>query len=181
MSSNPTCCVPEDSALRAAEIMRTEDVGPVPVVLSHNDRRIVGIITDRDLVIRLISEGRAPEATAVSDIMTRNPVTCSENDDVHTAMDAMSRQQVRRIPVVDADSRLCGIIAQADIARHIDEREAGEVLEDVSQSGHNAVGRAFGRAGHAISSSASATPLLIATGLGLAAGAGLMALIDRRR
>jgi CBS domain-containing protein len=186
MTSNPTFCVPGDAALRAAEIMRDENVGPVPVIASEEDRRVVGIVTDRDLTIRLIADGRAPEATRVDDVMSSDPVTCGENDAVEEALDAMSRHQVRRIPVVDGDGRLVGIIAQADVARVRDEQEVGEVVEDISQPGRNVVGRSFRRAGTAVmqwdgTRLASGTGLMIAAGLGIAIGAALMGAIDAAR
>jgi signal-transduction protein with cAMP-binding, CBS, and nucleotidyltransferase domain len=173
-------------ALRAAEIMRDENVGPVPVVASHDDRRVVGIVTDRDLTVRLIAGGRAPEATAIDDVMSQNPVTCSEADDIHEAMDAMSRHQVRRIPVVDSEGRLSGIIAQADVARFLDEEEVGEVVEDISQPGLNTVGRSFRRAADTLHTwngarMASGTGLMVAAGLGVAIGAALMGAIGSVR
>jgi hypothetical protein len=140
---------------------------------------VVGIVTDRDLVIRLIAEGRAPEATPVSSVMTQNPVTCREDDDVHEALNAMSGQQIRRIPVVDNEGRLCGIIAQADVARYLDERQAGEVLEDISQPGRNAVGRAFRHTGDAVRNWQGGA--WVALGVGAAIGAGVMALVGQRR
>jgi CBS domain-containing protein len=186
MTTNPTCCVPGDTAPRAAEIMRDENVGPVPVVASREDKRVIGIVTDRDLTIRLIAEGRAPEATRVDDVMSADPVTCAESDDVHDALEAMSRNQVRRIPVIDADGRLCGIIAQADVARLIDEEEVGEVVEDISQPGRNVMGRSFRRASAALenwngSRLASGSGMMIAAGLGVAIGAALMGAIDASR
>jgi CBS domain-containing protein len=186
MTSNPTFCMPGDPALRAAEIMRDENVGPVPVVASAEDLRVIGIVTDRDLTLRLIAEGRAPEATRVDDVMSADPFTCREDDDVHGALDAMSRHQVRRIPVVDAEGRLAGIIAQADVARVLDEEEVGEVVEDISQPGRNALGRSFRRARTALehwdgARLASGSGLMIAAGLGIAIGAALMGAIGAAR
>ena len=186
MTTNPAFCVPEDPALRAAEIMRDENVGPVPVIAGRDDHRVVGIVTDRDLTVRLIADGRAPEATTVSDVMSANPVTCTEDDDIHDAMEAMSRNQVRRIPVVDSDGRLCGIIAQADLALAVEEEQVGEVVEDISRPGRNAVGPAFRRAAAGLeywggSRVASGAGMMIAAGLGIAIGAALMGAIGTVR
>ena len=183
MAARPSCCKVDDSVLRAAEIMRTEDVGSVPVVMSQSDRRVIGIVTDRDLTLRLIAEGKAPEVTTVSEVMTRSPVTCMVNDDVQGAMQTMSRHQVRRVPVVDERGELCGIISQADIARHLDERQAGEVLEDISQPGHNTIGRAFRKTATSTvhNGESHTTDWLLAAGIGAALGAGLMAIVDHRR
>lgn len=185
MTSNPSFCTPDDTAMRAAELMRSENIGSIPVVSSRSDRRVIGIVTDRDLAIRLIAEGRAPEASSVSDVMTDNPVTCRAKDDIRDAMQAMSRQQVRRVPIVDEEGRLTGIIAQADLARHLDERQSGEVLEDISQPGHNALGRAFNRARSVAGGGAGLQPegpsWMLAAGVGVVLGAGLMATLDARR
>lgn len=182
MSKNPICCRVADSALSVAEMMKSEDIGSMPVISSDSERQVVGIVTDRDLALRLIAEGRAPEATAISDIMTSNPVICHAGDDIRDAMESMSGQQVRRIPVIDEEGRLCGIIAQADIARHLDERQAGEVLEDISQPGHNVVGRAFHKARQAVQPSrGTGTGWMMAVGIGAALGAGVMAAVDQRR
>jgi CBS domain-containing protein len=185
MAAKPSFCTADDTALRAAQLMKNEDVGSLPVVRSDSDRQVIGIVTDRDLTLRVIVGGRAAEGTPVSEVMTTNPVTCRMNDDVHEAMKAMSRQQVRRIPVVDDQGKLCGIVAQADIARHVDEREAGEVVEDISQPGHNAIGRAFrgmtSSSGVRGEGRSHGIDWLMAAGIGAAFGAGLMALVDRRR
>jgi len=114
--------------------MRTEDVGAVPVVEDATSRKLVGIITDRDIVINVLAEGRDPASMQVQDVMSRNPVTCRPEDPIDNAMDRMRQHQVRRIPVVDGKNRVVGIISQADLATRVDlpERTAN-VLEDISQ------------------------------------------------
>jgi CBS domain-containing protein len=181
MSRNPSCCTPSDPAIRAAELMKREDVGSVPVVVSNTDRHVIGIVTDRDVTLRLVAERKHPETTSVSEIMTRNPATCHERDDVHEAVDTMSRQQVRRIPIVDEQGQLCGILAQADVARHLDERETGEVLEDISHPGHGAISRAFYKTRDSIQKTDYGANWLVAAGIGAAVGAGLMAALGQRR
>ena len=181
MSRNPSCCAASDPAIRAAELMKREDVGSVPVVASSTDPRIIGIVTDRDLALRLVADGKHPDTTPISEIMTGNPATCHDRDDVREAMDTMSRHQVRRIPIVDEHGQLCGIVAQADIARHLDKRETGEVLEDISQPGHNAISRAFYRTRDGLQSAGDDTNWLVVAGIGAAVGAGLMAALGQRR
>ena len=134
MTPDPTCVTVSDSVIRAAEIMKNEDVGAVPVVDDETSRKLVGIITDRDITINLIADGKDAHSSRVEDIMSRNPVTCQPHEDVQHAMDRMGQHQVRRIPVIDTSGKLKGIISQADIATRVDlpERTAN-VLEDISQ------------------------------------------------
>jgi CBS domain-containing protein len=181
MSRSPSSCTAADPAVRAAELMKREDVGSVPVVASTTDRHVIGIVTDRDLTLRLVAARKHPDTTSVSEIMTRSPATCHERDDIHEAMETMSRQQVRRIPIVDEQGQLCGIVAQADIARHLDERQSGEVLEDVSQPGHSAISRTFYKTRDSIQRTEYAANWLVAVGIGAAVGAGLMAALGQRR
>ena len=134
MTPDPTCVTVNDSVVRAAEIMKSEDVGAVPVVDDDTARKLVGIITDRDLTINVIADGKDPHSCRIEDLMSRTPVTCRPDEDVQNAMDRMAQHQVRRIPVVDNKGKLRGIIAQADIATRVDlpERTAN-VIEDISQ------------------------------------------------
>lgn len=134
MTKDPACCVPTDTASRAAKIMKTEDVGSIPVCESRQTHNLVGIVTDRDLALQVVAEGRDAGSTLVQDIMTRDPITCSPQDDVQKVLDAMESHQVRRIPVVDRSGHLVGIIAQADIATRCHQPEkTAEVVEEVSK------------------------------------------------
>jgi CBS domain-containing protein len=136
MTRNPVACEAGDSIVHAAEIMKREDVGSIPVVESDGSRRLVGILTDRDIVVRVVAEGRDVAAATVNDAMTRNPATCREEDDVQQAVAHMAERQVRRMPVVDAEGRLSGIIAQADIATRVHRDETtGDLVEAISESG----------------------------------------------
>jgi CBS domain-containing protein len=135
MTREPACCEPGDSVRRVAEVMKREDVGSVPVVESKDSRRLVGIVTDRDLVVKVMAGGGSPDAT-VRDAMTANPTAVSEDDDVQRAVSAMKERQVRRMPVVDRDGRLTGIIAQADVATRVNRDETtGELVEAISEPG----------------------------------------------
>jgi CBS domain-containing protein len=183
MTANPSSCVPGDSVAVAAQIMKREDVGPVMVVSDHTDRRLVGIVTDRDLAIKVVAEGRDPHSTRLDEVMSSNPITCNENDDVSEAMRMMADYQVRRIPIVDENHRLIGVIAQADVARIGDEEEVGDMVEEISQP----YGAGEWRGGdREYSTAASSTGSRASTGLsafaacsiGFGLGAGLMYLLD---
>jgi CBS domain-containing protein len=114
--------------------MKTHDVGSVPVVESMTDRKLVGIVTDRDLVMKVLAKGDGVERATVRDAMTANPVHCRENDDVEAAVKLMSDRQVRRMPIVDAGGRLAGIIAQADVATRVNrDQTTGELVEAISE------------------------------------------------
>lgn len=135
MTKEPTCCLPGDTVDQAAQLMKDEDVGPVPVVADQQTKRLLGIVTDRDLAVKVVAEARQIAAVTVEEVMTRNPVTCHADDDLQKAIDAMEKHQVRRIPVVDDDNRIIGIIAQADIATRAHEPETtAEVVEEISKS-----------------------------------------------
>jgi CBS domain-containing protein len=136
MTRNPVACQPGDSIAHAAQVMKREDVGSIPVVESEASSRLVGIVTDRDIVVRVVAEGRDVAAATVREAMTPNPATCGEEDDVKQAVAHMAERQVRRMPVVDADGRLSGIIAQADIATRVHRDETtGDLVEAISESG----------------------------------------------
>lgn len=135
MTREPVCCEPGDPITRVAEVMKREDVGSVPVVDGRNERHLVGIVTDRDLVVKVLADGRAVDRATVKDAMTPDPICCRE-DDVDRAVELMEQRQVRRMPVVSPDGRLSGIIAQADIATRLQEdHKTGELVEAISEGG----------------------------------------------
>lgn len=136
MTREPACCEPGDSITKVASIMKREDVGSVPVVDSREDKKLIGMVTDRDLVVRVLAEGTAVERATVRDAMTSHPVSCVEGDDVRKAVEAMADRQVRRMPIVDEQGRLTGIIAQADVATRVNRDETtGELVEAISEPG----------------------------------------------
>lgn len=113
MTAAPCCCSPDDSIQTVAQMMRDHDCGSVPVVEAG---QVVGIVTDRDLAIRAIADGMNG-GLLVRNVMTVAPECCSEEDDVQSIERVMSERQVRRVPIVNADGGVVGIIAQADLAR----------------------------------------------------------------
>ncbi len=134
MTREPACCEPGESIVRAAQVMKSEDVGAIPVVESKAARTLVGIITDRDIVMKVLAVGRPLDGASVRDAMTQNPVTVREEDDVNRALSAMADRKVRRIPVVDANGTLRGIIAQADIATRLHrDKTTGDLVEAISE------------------------------------------------
>jgi len=138
MTKNPVCCLPNDMVAKVAQLMKRKDIGPVPIIENEQTKKLVGIVTDRDLALKIVAEGRDAKSTKAEEVMTRKVVTCRGEDDVQKALDAMSEHQLRRIPVVDNDNRIVGIIAQADVATRVDQpAKTAEVVKDISQSNAN--------------------------------------------
>jgi CBS domain-containing protein len=135
MTKYPVCCLPTDSVAKAAEAMKSRNIGSIPVIETEQTQKLVGIVTDRDLALTVVAEGRDAKSTKVETVMTRKVVTCFTGDDVQMAVTAMAEHQLRRIPVVDHDNRIVGIITQADVATRIDQPEkTGEMLKEISQN-----------------------------------------------
>ena len=126
---------PERSIQEAAEQMRCLDVGVLPVC---DGDRLVGIITDRDLVVRALADGGDPKSITVEEIMTRQPAYCFEDQDVEEAERVMEKNQIRRLPVLDQDNRIVGIVSLGDLAIRDDEKRAGVTLERVSEHSRRA-------------------------------------------
>ena len=121
---------PETTVQEAAGKMKDLNVGPIPVC---EGERVLGILTDRDIVVRAVAEGRDARTTRVQDVMTRDVVCCTEDDDVKEAARLMKEHQIRRVVVVTADKRLAGIVSLGDIAVDThDDKMSGDVLEKVS-------------------------------------------------
>jgi CBS domain-containing protein len=130
MTDNPCAIDAEKSVAYAAKMMRDEDVGLAPIVEGD---RIVGTLTDRDIAVRVVAEGRDPDSTKAREVASTDVVTVDPQQGLDEALRLMSQHQVRRLPVVEQDGRLIGIVAQADVARHGDDRQTGQVVEQISQ------------------------------------------------
>jgi CBS domain-containing protein len=115
MTSNPSWCVAQDSAVQAARIMQEKNVGIVPVVESPSHHRLLGVVTDRDLCLGVVAMDRQPNTIRVEQCMSSRIVACRPEDNVQRAADLMCENQVRRIPVVDHDGVLQGMVSTADI------------------------------------------------------------------
>ncbi len=135
MTKNPVSCLPDDMVEKVAQVMKHNNIGSVPVVDSDETKNLIGIVTDRDLVLKVLSEGRDAKSTRVETVMTRKVVTCRPDDDVQKALEAMSEHQLRRIPVVDNENKILGIIAQADMATRVNQPEkTGNMVKEISQA-----------------------------------------------
>ena len=134
MTQNPICCLPTDTVSKVAQLMKTEDVGSIPVIENEQTMRLIGIVTDRDLALQVVASERDAGSTQVADVMTYEVITCRASDDVQKAVDAMSQHQLRRMPVIDGDHRIVGIISQADVATRVEKsEEIAEMVKEISQ------------------------------------------------
>jgi CBS domain-containing protein len=131
MTDRPRCVTPETPISEAARLMKSDDVGSLPIL---EGERLTGIVTDRDIVLQAIAEEKDPRGMPVREVASRDLVTIGPEEDLSEALKLMASHQVRRIPVVDEDSRLVGILAQADIAREVKDKDSGQMLEGISQS-----------------------------------------------
>lgn len=137
MTENPAVCTPETTARDAARLMEENDCGSLPVVETRDTMKLTGIVTDRDLALRILGRGQNPD-TRISEAMTRNVAAVRRDDNLDEVERLMGEQQVRRIPVVDENGRILGIIAQADLAREqgaVGSKDFGRVLEKISEPG----------------------------------------------
>ena len=135
MTKNPVCCLPGDMVMKAAELMKNGNIGSIPVIENEHSKKLVGIVTDRDLALMIVAEGRDAKSTKVEEVMTRKIVTCHTEDDLQKALDAMSEHQLRRIPIVDNNNKIVGIIAQADVATRVNQPEkTAEIVKQISQT-----------------------------------------------
>ena len=130
MTAGPVCVTPDTPLSTVAEVMDTDNIGAVPVV--ENDR-LTGMITDRDIVIRAIARGKDPRGMPVREIYSRDVVAVTPDDKLKDVVSIMSGQQVRRLPVVDEENHLVGVISQADIALEAKEKTVGELVEEISK------------------------------------------------
>ena len=129
MTSNPSTIEPDKNVVEAARIMKQEDAGVVPVT---ENGRLTGMVTDRDIAIRVVAEGKDPQSTTVREVASTNLVTIDPQQDLDEALRLMAKHQVRRLPVVEEDGRLVGLVAQADVAREGDDTQTGQVVQEIS-------------------------------------------------
>jgi CBS domain-containing protein len=130
MTANPSSLGSGSNVIEAARLMRDVDAGIIPVVEGD---KLIGTVTDRDIAIRVVAEGKDPEKTTVGEIASRDLVTIDPQQDLDEALRLMARHQVRRLPVVEEDGKLVGIVAQKDIAQHASDEQTGDVVEDISK------------------------------------------------
>ena len=134
MTPSPVCLEPNAAVDLAARAMVEKDVGPILIVDSVDSMKLVGIVTDRDIVVKAVAENMDLKKTKIGQIMTPNPVTCAPGDDIKKAIQFMEQCQIRRVPVVDEQKNLVGIIAQADVATRLHKKNlTAEVVEEISK------------------------------------------------
>jgi CBS domain-containing protein len=182
MTADPKFCLADDSIDKAARMMRDEDVGAVPVVEDRSSKKPIGMVTDRDIALKVVAAGRDGVKTTVRDVMSKGVVTCRCDDDYLDAVRAMARHQVRRMPVVDSTGALAGILSQADVARHGRDEQTGEMVEEISAPA--GLGRSLRKITDGVTRSTSGGGGMNGLLLGAAcigAGAGIMYLLDPER
>lgn len=133
MTPDPVCCLPTHSAQHVAALLRDNDVGSLPVVKDLQSRKLIGIITDRDLCCLVVATGVEAKAILIRRLLSKNPVKCHVEDDLEVCVRAMERYQVRRLPVVDNQGKCVGIISQADLALRAKPPAASRVVNEVSK------------------------------------------------
>ena len=131
MTADPRTVRRDDAVVDAAKIMEEEDVGSVPVV--DVDNVLVGMITDRDIVLRVVAAGKEPRTTTAGEVATKDVSPAYPDEPLDEALEQMAYRQVRRLPVIE-DDRVVGILAQADVVQEVKDKEAGKLVEEISES-----------------------------------------------
>jgi len=131
MTDRPRCVTLDTPVSEAASLMESENIGSLPVL---EGEELAGMITDRDIVVRAVAKGKDPRGMPVREVVSRELVTVYAEEDLSDALTKMACEQVRRLPVVDEDNRLVGILAQADVALEAKEKTVGEMVEEISRS-----------------------------------------------
>lgn len=135
MTEDPVCCTPETPVSRVARLMAENSCGAIPVIRSAEDRTPVGVVTDRDVAVRSVAQGRNPLGLAAADVMTQSPVTVGPTESVEACARLMRERRVRRLVVVDGHGRVSGLLALAQIALHLPHAVSGGTLRDISRPG----------------------------------------------
>lgn len=134
MSVNPACCTPNDTAQNVAKMMCDLNVGSIPVVADQKSRSLVGMITDRDLCCRVLAHGLDAKSTTIQEFVTYNLAICSDGENVDSCERLMQEHQVRRVPVVDKENRVIGIVAQADLALKDKPERVHKTVAEISKT-----------------------------------------------
>ncbi|MGX2039973.1 CBS domain-containing protein [Methylocaldum sp. MU1018] len=133
MTPNPVCCTPNTHLEAVARLMVRHDCGEIPVVDSEDSMRLVGVVTDRDIVCRTLAQGKNPLSMTAGDCMSAPCVTVTPETSIEDCCQVMERHRIRRVPVADRNQSCCGMVSQADIARRAPTEQTAEVLREVSQ------------------------------------------------
>lgn len=135
MTPNPVCCVPLDTAQKVAKMLCENDIGSVPVVENEQSRKLVGMITDRDLCCSVVARSLDAKSTTIATYMTLAPISCRDGENIENCERAMQEHQIRRIPVVDGEGRCIGIVAQADLALKEKPEKVSKTVAEISKPG----------------------------------------------
>ena len=133
MTLDPVCCTPQTPLREVARLMSAHDCGEIPVVETRDNRLLLGVVTDRDIVLRAVADGRNPADTPISSCMTTDVVTVKPDTTLEECCKLMEEHQIRRVPVVDGAGVCCGIVSQADIAQRASTGDTGELVREVSK------------------------------------------------
>jgi len=133
MTTNPACCTADASLEEVAKAMVEHDCGEIPIVRSSSDRSLLGVVTDRDIVCRLVAQGRNPVDEAAEACMSSPVVSVRESTPIEECARLMEDKQIRRVPVVNGGGMVCGIVSQADIAKNASRKITADLVKDVSQ------------------------------------------------
>jgi len=131
MTADPQCCTAETPLNEVAKLMVECDCGEIPVI--DSDKKLIGVVTDRDIVCRIVAKGQNPSAMTAQDAMTQPVISVTEDTSLKDVLSAMEEHQVRRLPVVDASGYCCGIVSQADVALAGKDSDVGEMVREVSR------------------------------------------------
>lgn len=134
MTKDPFCCVSTDTTAQAARLMKRHDIGVLPVVEDRIRKKVLGVVTDRDLALKVVARGLEPAVIAVKSVMSKPVISCSPDDEYEKAIELMEEHRIRRILVTDHSERAVGVIAESDIALRLhDLTKTGELVSAVTQ------------------------------------------------
>jgi CBS domain-containing protein len=133
MTKQPMCCSPANTVQGVAQMMKQHDVGAIPVVSDQVSKKLIGIVTDRDLCVSAMADGKDPRTTPIADYFTKTVITCSPEDTLDACEQKMKQHRIRRIPVVDKQNSCIGIVVQADIARVDKPGTFQELIAEISK------------------------------------------------
>jgi len=139
MSPNPACCLPSDTAQHVAKLMCDRNVGSMPVVVDQQSRKLVGMITDRDLSCSVLAQGLDPKSTPIEKYISLDPIACRDGENIEKCERAMQEHQIRRIPIVDNEDRVIGIVSQADLALRDKPERVSKTVAEISKPRHPAI------------------------------------------
>lgn len=132
MTTNPACCTPSTPLREVAKLMLDNDCGQIPVIDDVSSHRPVGVITDRDITVRMVAQGQNPLDSVAGECMSSPCITVTSDTSLRECCEVMETNKIRRVPVVDSHGRICGIVSLADVARCADDTETVEVVKEVS-------------------------------------------------